>query len=62
MVSGIFKEIGIVEDVTVFAGFEIGDGDGIGTDAADDLVVGIAFLAIALELLEVLLGSEDDGV
>ena len=50
MVSGVFKEIGIVEDVTVFAGFEIGDGDGIGTDGADDLVVGIAFLAIALEL------------
>ena len=62
MVSGIFEEIGIVEVVTAFAGFEIGDGDGIGADGADDLVVGISFLPITLKLGAILLGCQNDGV
>ena len=50
MVSGIFEKIGVIEDVSTGASGEIGDGDGVGVDGADDLVIAIEFLAAAFAL------------
>ena len=52
-----FQQIGIVEDVTAFAGGEIGDGDRVSVLCAVDATVAVVQVAFALLLGAVLMSG-----